>query len=599
LKTAGATYGAIAAAPGAGPAASGGVIPELGSAPPLYLADLDRCEPKSALARKPTHGRWHLLECETEHSRGFMLVVGHNTAAPDITYPLERKGWHAISIGLRALYGDSQLMVRLKSDTTFTLLTRREDRSARDRVDDLFWKAADLTGEHIVLRQPRTQTVPENAASLGNVCSPAWVAYIKLVPLSEDEVRALVDERGRKETRRLFAHNDAWSDHTRFRPVSAADIRHRVEAYRDTDFSRLYWEASQGDRCNYFTKIGLMPSDDWISDPHRLADRLAAESWRILRKKGIDPFRVALEHTHAIGLEFHASVRMAGFHFPTPETEWNTGGVYDKHPEWRGTDRNGRATPRLSYAHPGFREFVLSLLKEVAGYPVDGICLLYNRRPPVVEYEAPVVDAFKAKYGKDPRKLDPKDPQWLAHRAEVLTSFMRDVRAAMDAIAQQQKRKRIEVSAIVMSTEAENLYNAMDLPAWINNGSVDTIIPYTSVPNVDSNADSFEDPQAAEFFLRITRGTSCKAAFNFMPRQLSPETYRMRAHRLYEAGAEHFFFWDCNGRHDYSPAWSALRRLGHREEIAAWARGGALRLPRPGSQLRRLGDWDLSYVTPG
>ena len=543
--------------------------------------------------------RWRLLDCETDRSRGVMLVVGQNTAAREIIYPLERKGWHAISIGLRSLYGDSQLLVRLKSDSTFSVLTHHADPATRNRVDDLFWKTADLTGEQIVLRQFWTQTVPENPDSVGNSYSSAWVAYIKLVPLSEEEVRALAADRNRKDTRRLFAHNDAWSDHCTFRPVSEADIRHRIEPYRDTDFSRLYWEASQGDRCDYFTKIGLMPSDDWIEDPHRVDDRLAAESWRILRRKGIDPFRVALEHTHKIGLEFHASVRMAGFHFPVPEDEWNTGGVYDKHPEWRGKDREGRTTPRLSYAYPGFRQFVLSLLREIAGYPIDGVCLLYNRRPPVVEYEPPVVDAFKAKTGKDPRQLDPRDPQWLAHRAGVLTGFMGEVRAAMDEVARQQKRKRIEISAIVMSTEQENMYYGMDLPAWIKGGSVDMIIPYTSVPNLYSNADSFESSDAAEFFLRITRGTACKAAFNLMPRRLPPETYRLRAHRLYEAGAEHLFFWDCNSRHDYGPAWSALRRLGHRDELASWARAGAAQLPRAGSNLRRLGDWDLSYATPG
>ena len=144
-----------------------------------------------------------------------------------------------------------------------------------------------------------------------------------------------------------------------------------------------------------------------------------------------------------------------------------------------------------------------------------------------------------------------------------------------------------------------NLFYGLDLPTWIKDGSVDMIIPYSSVPGLNSAVDSFDDPRAADFFLRITRGTSCKAAFNIMPRQLSAETYRTRAHRLYEAGAEHLFFWDCNGRHDYSPAWSALRRLGHREEIAVWVRAGAPQLARPGSNLRRLGDWDLSYVTPG
>ncbi len=105
--------------------------------------------------------------------------------------------------------------------------------------------------------------------------------------------------------------------------------------------------------------------------------------------KGIDPFRVALEYAHEMGLEFHAAYRTAGFHFPVPEDEWNTGGVYDKHPEWRSIDRQGRPTPRLSYAYPGMRRLVVSLLKEMASYPIDGICLLYNRRPPLWNMNLP------------------------------------------------------------------------------------------------------------------------------------------------------------------------------------------------------------------
>ncbi len=69
--------------------------------------------------------------------------------------------------------------------------------------------------------------------------------------------------------------------------------------------------------------------------------------------------------------------------------EWNTGGLFDHHPEWCGRNRHGRPTPRLSYAYDGVRQYVVSLFREMASYPIDGICLLYNRRPPLVEYEEP------------------------------------------------------------------------------------------------------------------------------------------------------------------------------------------------------------------
>ena len=45
--------------------------------------------------------------------------------------------------------------------------------------------------------------------------------------------------------------------------------------------------------------------------------------------------------------------------------------------------------------------------------------------------------------------------------------------------------------------------------------------------------------------------------------------------------------------------WNALRRLGHRDEIEAWLQAGEPELGSPSLPLRKLGDWDFSYVTPG
>jgi len=585
---------------------------------PIYLADLSLCLPQSALSRKPQRNHWRLLEYETSEFKGMMIVAGHNTAAPEVTYPLNRSGWHAIYFGLHSKYygsyGESRLQARLQSDSTFSLLapfrTGEHFPMFREKmvqahpsrgIDEFFWKLADLTGENIVLSQHCTQVVPENPSSVGNPCNQVWLAYIKLEPLSEEQVEIVKSERNHKSTRRLFAHNDAWDYTAYFRPTTEAEIRRELEPYRDTDFSRIYWEAAMGDHVFYPSKISpLMASDDWIKDPNRVMDRLWVESYSIFRKKGIDPFRVALNYAHEIGLEFHAAYRTAGFKFPPPEDDWNTGGFYEQHPEWRGIDRQGRVTPRLSYAYPEVRQFVISLLKEIAEYPVDGICLLFNRRPPLVEFEPPVVEGFRAKYRKDPRQLEDKDVTWLSYRTEFLTQFMREVREAMNEVVQKRTRRgRLEVSAVVMSSEQENLYYAMDLETWIKERLVDTIIPYTSVERLDSMPVSWVDPSKAEFFIRITKGTGCKLALNLMPRWTTPEEYRRRAHALYEAGIEHFFFWDTWTQNNFGPSWDVMRRLGHRKELEDWIRSGAPPLERRGTDLRRLGDWDLSYGTPG
>ena len=70
----------------------------------------------------------------------------------------------------------------------------------------------------------------------------------------------------------------------------------------------------------------------------------------------------------------------------------------------------------MAYSFPEVRQFVISLLREMAQRPIDGICLLYNRRMPLVEYEPPIVEGFKRQFGEDPHQLDAHDPRWLSYR---------------------------------------------------------------------------------------------------------------------------------------------------------------------------------------
>ena len=239
----------------------------------------------------------------------------------------------------------------------------------------------------------------------------------------------------------------------------------------------------------------------------------------------------------------------------------------------------------------------------MAQRPIDGVCLLYNRRMPLVEYEPLVVEEFKQEFGDNPRELDAHDPRWLSYRAGVLTTFMREVRDAMDQETHTQGRaKRIKVSAVVGGTEQENLVNGMDLAVWVGEALVDTLIPYTSGANYDSNTMAWTDPKQLEFFVELVRGTSCILAPNLMPRHMTPDAFRRRAVTVYSAGVEHMFFWDCaggSGRANCRAMWNALRRLGHRDEIDAWRASGESDLSGSRMDLRKLGDWDLSYVTPG
>ena len=562
----------------------------------IYLTDLDKCRPQSALSPERKWHCWRTLPYETDSLSGTMLLAGEETGAQEVTYPLRVNGWHAIYIGIyrEPHGGNTYVQVKLTGDPAFTPLTLPAGPRC---IEDLYWKAADLSNQEIAFGQlcGRVSNVEEPGAYR---CEKARVAYIKLVPLAVEEVGALQADRQRTDTRRLFTHYDAFYFPYAYRISTPEEVYYWIEPYRDTDFARIYWEAGAGDVMNYFSQVGRVPTCADVGDYDRTGDRLHAESYRIFQGKGLDPFKLALDYTHEIGLEFHASYRTAGFYYPPPEQDhWNRGGIYERHPELRAVARDGSQAPRISYTFPETRRFVVSLLREMAKNPIDGVCLLYNRRPPLVEYEPPLVEGFLAEYGEDPRKLDEKDPRWLSYRCRILTQFMLEVRQEMDAVAREQGRaRRIEVSAVV-SNEQENLVNGIDLKAWVAEGLVDTLIPYTSAPRLNSNVDSWADVQDVAYWVSLTKGTSCKLALNILPRNRTSEEYLRKATELYEAGVGHLFFWDCSG--SFGRGWNALRRLGHREEVEAWVRDGEPSIEPPRQVLRSLGGWNMTYDTPG
>ena len=545
---------------------------------------------------------------QTDELSGTIIVAGPETAAPTLRYPLNARGLHAISIGTVPVRSATQGMsvrvpLKLSGDQTYSLISPDAGTRSDHGVDlvELYWKIADVTDQHLDIGQIGAQVAPGDAPG-SYACELSRVAYVKLVPLNEAEASAWRSDQAGCETRRLFGHNDAHYPHYAFRLTTAEEVRREVDQYRESDFSRIYWEAGGGDLMSYFTSIGRLHTLDGVDDFGRRGDRLHAESWRVFRDQDIDPFDVALAHTHELGMEFHACYRVAGFQYPPPLDQNNTGDTYfEQHPEFHGEDRAGNRTPRISYSYPEVRAYVVSLLREMADRPIDGVCLLYNRRPPLVEYEPLIVEGFKDEFGSDPRGLAEDDPEWVRFRARTLTQFMRE---AMDTI---ELGRRIAVSAVVAGSEAENLMQGIDLEAWVREGWVDTIIPYSPKPDFrpfffEASRMVWDDASQLDFFVRTVAGSSTVLAPNVMPRSMSPEDYRRTAATVYGAGTNHMFFWDCAGgagRANFGHAWNALRRLGHKEEIEAWVYAGELDLPRPSTPLREWAGWNLSYVTPG
>ena len=570
---------------------------------PVYLTAMDRCTPASALSTDAAHRRWRLLEYQSDRLAGNAIVAGSETEAPAVRLSLGARGWHAISIGAwrwKDWYvdGPPQLLARLSGEDTFSILrlpTRPQpadpvagwhDWTGGEELSECFWRIADLSGRDLELGQPRWLETGRDGAEMAR-CTMANAAYVKLVPLADAEVRLLSADSGSANSLPLYAHNDVMMT----RLNSPEELRRQLQPFGDSDFTRIYWEGAMGDLSYYFQTRNRTPESPGRDDFFNTFARNEAACWRRWRASGCDPLAVAADGCREQGLEFHVCHRLGGFRLP-PVHDYSDHGesLYKRHPEWRGRDRAGSESPRLSFAFPEVREHVIETYREMVPYGIDGVCLLYNRRHPLVEYEQPVVDGFVEEHGRDPRELEADDPNWLRYRAGVLTTFTRELREALD----------LPITAIVMSNERENLANGLDPRGWVEAGLVDTLVPYTDLPEWNHTAHSWQQPGALTPHAELTAGTPCTLAPCFHTPEMAAAAYRRTAAALAEQGADALFFWwaDVGSMANYGNQWNAVRRLGHLDEIQSWKESGEPALDDIVTPLSTIGGWDSNYVTP-
>ena len=192
---------------------------------PIYFTDLSRAQPESALTRQEKRFAWRLIDYETEDFQGTLLFAGEEARAPDLTLGLDTPGVHDVYVGMFNTawrpYQNMTVRARLSGDPAFSTLflpapegltsgVPEDDTVRGPRIQEVYFKTADLSGQDLIIRQPCQRVVPPEQ-EYGNRCEKAWIAYVKLVPLNPEEVATLEQDRERTDTRRLFGYNDSWA----------------------------------------------------------------------------------------------------------------------------------------------------------------------------------------------------------------------------------------------------------------------------------------------------------------------------------------------------------------------------------------------------
>jgi lysophospholipase L1-like esterase len=546
------------------------------------ITDMTRCLPADALSKRREHAKWKLFEYETADFSGNCLSIGRESSAPDLTLQLGRQGWHAVYIGLSTITDltrpeNNQVEVKFTGDPAYTRLTNRLDLAPRRRdvLEEVFLGVADLS---------------ENDLQFSTVYQkPARIHYVKTIPLADAEVTAVLANRQQKTTRTSVATFDGFTWIHPFRPQGRADLAATFSAYRDSDFKTWWFQVGGADLVHHPSKVGNLMGGHLDTFP-RSVDREYVESVRHLHSMGIDPLQVAVEEAHAQDAEILICLRAAGWKGAPPWEEFFMSQFYEAHPEWRCIDHDGTPTMHLSYAVEEVQDHLIEVYREVLQRGADGAGFLFHRGMPMILWEEPFCRRFIEQFGEDPRKLVEDDPRVLRLRADIVTEFIRKIRAVLDATAQEQPTagRRLKLAVSTFATPADNRRFGLDVEKWIEEELIDQIgIAWFAFHTSGLKTNSGD----TSYYARITDGTNVKIfPFYVGWKMESAVALLQNVARDYDQGADGIAVWDPNqfvnwqsGKHSY---WPLVSRLGHRDEL----RDGSLLYRPVATPLTRLGE---------
>jgi hypothetical protein len=552
-----------------------------------------------------------------------MLTSLHKGRPEDVWLDPKLEGYYMIYVGLPRYYGN-RLRMRLSGEDEWMLLEPASEAGyARHSVEESFWRVADMTGQKVFIGKHRH-----------GMGKDAMLAWIRFVPMDDAAVAAWKADRERKDTKRIYATNDMHNRLFEDCPDNLIDWRGVVKDYEDSDVEWLSLEdififdgeCSTGNADN-FAFCG--PIDELVQR-------------RIKRYYTREMLADLMRYGHKQGLKMCVSMRMGAWGIEYPYDQmYFINQFKDAHPELRCVDRDGSPIDALSYAFPEVREYVIDQFVQMGELGPDAVEMIFNRGVPYVLFEEPVVKLFRAEYGEDPRKLPLDDPRLNALHCKIMTDFVRELRAALDAKC---GKGKVGIHARSLYSVYDTKYVAADLETWAKEGLITAIVSYPQrirerlegdiwvgepggeidlkkyakyVRESDENpilrrgdfntlepmADSRGVPRGpadqkervAEF-MKLEKEYGVKVYIEIMPRIMPTLEYKARALELYDAGAERISLWDTYCRVMSRGTWSMIRRLGHKDELPGFESGEGVYYSV--HRLLKVGDKDVSRYIP-
>ena len=446
-------------------------------------ADLATGKPLSVSCKSLRRGL-QCLECVIEDDRGvaitrsvqfmydperILLDAEHNQDWEEKEYMtpggtmrfLKAKKYGARLVFKVKMGGKYALYSTLRGKSSFNIIVGRTLHASTLQLEHPFDMTPTLAGENF---EGLFELKDGAQIVIGAKTAGSEIGALSISPVSDEDFRMCFANMPPRPA--AILHADGYSNF-----FAREETKETLEAlavqYKEANAFALDWCVGTS-AVNFPSKVATMFGKQKNPNFWRNGDRLASERLeKLLRETGSDPVRILRNKTRELGLRYSVTVRANAWY--TPNLNCLNAQHLIEHPEWMMCDSKGKRRNQPSYAYQGVRDFYLGIIKEIVEYEPDAITIEFLRHPPFFGYDEPLIEVYKAKYGTCTPK-DFQNEKWLRLQAEVMTDYLRKVRAAIDA-----KNPKI---ALEINFDWKSYYkHGIDVENILKEGLVDMISP--------------------------------------------------------------------------------------------------------------------------
>jgi len=390
---------------------------ELAPGDEIVITDMSLLGPQDALSARSEKGKWWLRRYTApgEASEGTLAAVEEadpydpdSCLASELRLPLDLDGWYEVWVRTHRppVGGGAQggVDVRLSGERCFRHADPTEVAAPRDAPDetdgalvDIFYRAADLTGQDLLFQQPY------GTYSSDTKLSTASLAGVRLVKLSEEQVAEVQAERRREAAHIIGYDNDGFSYFWKWGVHHPDCIARLIEPLRDQSAAFLNVELGGLGGITIPTPYTGMyqMGAGYVRD----GDMRANAFFQWCYDNDVNILDTLTEYGHQVGVKVFASLMM--------ERSFSRDETMRAHPEWRITKGRGN----WNYALPEVQDYQIKKIAWIIGnHDIDGFIVDFTR------------------YGHFFNEDEP-------NKFEHMNAFLRKLSAAVDEVNAGKERK--------------------------------------------------------------------------------------------------------------------------------------------------------------